>query len=78
MLSTYINNKNKIINNNENHKIQNANTQMIITFSNEIFNKIYNNSIIKDKNGKLLIHNLKILKTLKYPLTVGRKIFNYN
>lgn len=51
---------------------------MVITFSNQIFNKINLNTLLNDKNCQFPIKNLQITRTFKYPIAIGRKIFNYN
>ena len=56
----------------------NNNSKFVLTFSNQVFNKININSIINDKSCLFPIKNLHISRTFKYTKTLGRKIFNHN
>lgn len=59
-------------------KVYNSSSQLIITFSNHIFNKLNLNHILKSKNNPFPIKSVNLSTTYKYPITLGRRIFNYN
>ena len=54
------------------------NSQFIINFSNQVFNKINITKIISDKSCQFPLQDLKLSHAFKYPKSLGRIIFNYN
>lgn len=59
-------------------KNSSSNTQMVITFSNQVFNKFNFTSLLNDPSCAFPIKGLRVSRTFKYPISLGRKIFNYN
>lgn len=56
--------------------IYNKKSQIVIAFSKYIFTKINFYSITDDKKCNLPINNLQLSKTIIYPITERKKIFN--
>lgn len=68
-----------VLNVNTNHKtksLNKSNFHLIMTFTNPVFNKIKFNDIFNKEICKIPLHSISFKCTFKYPVSLGRKIFN--